>query len=219
MTLPKGFEDSTRPTHVCKFHKVLYGLKQAPRVQFERLKSTLLEWGFINSVSDNSLFVSRRENKLLLLLVYVGDILITGEDSSQMGSLVSDLNKKTNMASAKPATTPMVLGNTLALHDSALFEQPMLYRSTVGALKYLTTLRPDISFTVNKHSQFLHAPTVNHWIACKRLLRYIKGTPSIGLSFKPASRLQLEDTMTLIGRAIQMTESLQRVTIFFLGQI
>ena len=49
--------------------------------------------------------------------------------------------------------------------------------------------RPDISFTVNKLSQFLQAPTEFQWQACKRVLSYIKGTSFHGLLFKPAASL------------------------------
>ena len=75
----EGFFYSTRPQHVCKLRKPLYGLKQAPRTWFEKLKGALLSWGFQNSVSDSSLFYSRKNDNLLLLLVYVDDILITGD--------------------------------------------------------------------------------------------------------------------------------------------
>jgi len=41
--------------------------------------------------------------------------------------------------------------------------------------------RPDISFSVNKVCQFHHYPTTTHWVAVKCILRYLKGTMSIGL--------------------------------------
>ena len=100
--------------------------------------------------------------------------------------------KKTNMSNAKPSSTPMHLGNKLPLNDSPLFSQPSLCHSTIGALQYLTHTSPDISYAVNKLSQFLHAPTIAHWVACKRIIRYLKGTLTHGLSFKPASMLSLE---------------------------
>ena len=96
------------------------------------------------------------------------------------------------MEFSNPCATPMILSNKLASHDSPLFDHPSLYQSTLGALQYLTYTRPDISFTISKLSQFLQAPNVNHWKACKHLLRYIRGTPSFGLTFTPASVLKLE---------------------------
>ena len=76
----EGFIDLARPHYVCKFKKALYSLKQALITWFDRLKTALLDWGFVNSVSDTSLFHSRVNDKLLLVLVYVDDILIIWED-------------------------------------------------------------------------------------------------------------------------------------------
>lgn len=45
---------------------------------------------------------------------------------------------------------------------------------------------------MNKLSQYLQTPTINYWRACKRILRYIKGTLSYGLYFKPAQVMSLE---------------------------
>lgn len=46
MKQPRGFEDTTRPTHVCRLDKALYGLKQAPRAWFTKLKHYLVAQGF-----------------------------------------------------------------------------------------------------------------------------------------------------------------------------
>ncbi|XP_031262256.1 uncharacterized protein LOC116120449 [Pistacia vera] len=85
----------------------------------------------------------------------------------------------------------MAVGTKLALEDSEPFENPALYRSTVGALQYLTLSRLDISFSVNKLSQFFKALTQLHWQACKRLLWYIKGTLNYGVLYSPNNRFNL----------------------------
>ena len=72
----------------------MYGLKQAPRAWFEKLKGTLLTWSFHNSVSDTSLFYTHRNGRMLLLLVYVDDILITGESFDDVQMVIRVLNKK-----------------------------------------------------------------------------------------------------------------------------
>ena len=46
---------------------------------------------------------------------------------------------------------------------------------------------PDISYTVNSVCQFLHAPTADHFLAVKRILRYVKGTLHFGLTFRPST--------------------------------
>ena len=225
MLQPEGFEDGTKPHHMCRLHKPLYGLKQAPRAWFDCLKTTLLDWGFANSVSDNSLFHCRIDNKLLPVLVYMDDNLVTGEDSKLIHKLITNLNSqfslktlssinyflgikahisstglvftqrkylqdlltKTKMLSAKSCSCKKLFN-----HDNKPFEQPTVYRSTIRALQYLTLTRPDIPFSLNKLSQFLQTPTVDHWAAYKRLFRYLKGTPNVGIYFKPTSRMNLE---------------------------
>jgi hypothetical protein len=51
-------------------------------------------------------------------------------------------------------------------------------------LQYLTLTRTDISFAVNKVCQFLHSPTTVHWVAVKKILRYVKGTTQLGIKVR-----------------------------------
>ena len=93
MTQHEGFVDTQNPEYVCKLNKALYGLKQAPRAWFERLRSALLSWDFHSPKSDVSLFLYHKGSTRIFLLVYVDDILVTGNDSGLVTQLVDDLNR------------------------------------------------------------------------------------------------------------------------------
>lgn len=109
---------------------------------------------------------------------------------------ISDIIHKANMRDCKPITTPITCSETLTLHGAPTHPSPTEYRSIVGALQYLSLTRPDIAFTVNKLSQFMHAPTHQHWTALKRLLRYLQGTLSKGLLLRKNSPLHLPSRQT-----------------------
>ena len=91
MIQPLGFVDSTVPTHICKLHKSIYGLKQAPRAWYDKLSSFLLTLGFKQSKSDSSLFIYSKQDIILFLLVYVDDMLLTGNDSRVMSDIIRQL--------------------------------------------------------------------------------------------------------------------------------
>ncbi|MCH82053.1 retrovirus-related Pol polyprotein from transposon TNT 1-94 [Trifolium medium] len=91
MIQPPGFEVSDKAL-VCKLNKALYGLKQAPRAWFDRLKATLPQFGFSSSKYDPSIFVYSNGSTLIYMLVYVDDIIVTGNKSSTIQSLVTKLN-------------------------------------------------------------------------------------------------------------------------------
>jgi hypothetical protein len=104
---------------------------------------------------------------------------------------ILDLLKKSNMLSAKPVTSPMSSSKTLSRFDGEAFHDPSLYRSIVGSLQYLSLTRPDVSFAVNKVCQFLQRPTIPHWTAVKRILRYLKQTLFYGLLLRRNSPAHL----------------------------
>ena len=91
MAQPQGYEDQSYPNHVCLLHKAFYGLKQAPRAWFERFSSQLLHLGFVASSADGNLFIYNHGSHLVFLLLYVDDIIITGNHVAFITSLLAVL--------------------------------------------------------------------------------------------------------------------------------
>ncbi|KAJ0443321.1 putative RNA-directed DNA polymerase [Helianthus annuus] len=89
---------------------------------------------------------------------------------------IQNLLTKFKMDGAKHVTTPLNSTEPLSPVDGSPHVDPTPYRQLVGSLQYLAFTRPDISFSVNKLSQYMHNPTQLHWQALKRVLRYLKGT-------------------------------------------
>ena len=81
MSQPSGFINSQFLDHVCKLHKALYGLKQAPHAWYHALKAFLLAYGFTNSRSDTSLFISHQNSVLVYFLIYVDGLLLIGNNA------------------------------------------------------------------------------------------------------------------------------------------
>lgn len=79
MSQPPGFIDQDFPSYLCKLRKAIYGLNQALRAWYQELRTFLLHSGFKNSYADTSLFVFNSGGHLLYLLVYVDDLIISGD--------------------------------------------------------------------------------------------------------------------------------------------
>ncbi|PKU67898.1 Retrovirus-related Pol polyprotein from transposon TNT 1-94 [Dendrobium catenatum] len=225
MKQPQGFIDAQLPTYVCCLKKALYGLKQAPRKWFDTFTKFLSEFGFKKSLADPSLFIYTKDTSRLYLLIYVDDILLTGNDSSITSILVHHMQRKFKLSNLAPVSNFLgiqVQKHLSGLHlsqtayamsllersgmqnckpvqsllptklpsvtaTSPLYSNPEQYRRLVGALQYLTITRPDISFAVNLLCQQMHQPYDIHFQLLKRVLRYIRGTLSLGLPITSSS--------------------------------
>lgn len=91
MKFPAGMTPTT-PNHVCLLRKSLYGLKQASRQWYARLTGALSYKGYGSSLNDYSFFFKLNEGSISILAVYMDDILITGDDSSEFQSITSFLH-------------------------------------------------------------------------------------------------------------------------------
>ncbi|KAK2373433.1 putative mitochondrial protein [Trifolium repens] len=106
MQQPPGFIHSEFPHHVCKLKKAIYGLKQAPRAWHDSLKTFVLSVGFSTSLSDTSLFIYNKQGVCAFLLVYVDDLLLTGNNTTFLGKFMTELSTKFSLKQLGFPVTP-----------------------------------------------------------------------------------------------------------------
>ncbi|KAM3344263.1 hypothetical protein P3S68_026355 [Capsicum galapagoense] len=97
MKIPPGLIVSTSvsgPTLACKLRKSLYGLRQASRQWFAKLSQRLISRGYSASKNDSSLFSKLSDSSIVVLGVYVDDILLAGNDASEIQALKSFLDEQ-----------------------------------------------------------------------------------------------------------------------------
>lgn len=81
MRIPPGLETSKNSGKVCKLKRSLYGLKQSPRAWFDRLTRVVRMHGFSQCQTNHTMFLKHsKEGKVAIFIVYVDDIIITGDD-------------------------------------------------------------------------------------------------------------------------------------------
>lgn len=91
MKLPDGIPNPLNL--VCRLKKSIYGLKQASRVWFAKLHHELLIQGFKQSKNDYSLFLKKTGDHMTIAAVYVDDILLTGDNLSEINALKAHLHR------------------------------------------------------------------------------------------------------------------------------
>jgi hypothetical protein len=150
MEQPPGFSNSHFPNHVCRLQKALYGLKQAPCAWFDHFSSFLLKLGFTCSTADSSLFIFRSKNVIILLLVYVGDIIVTSNTPSLLSRLVSRLSNEFSMKDLGPLH--YFLGIEVLLFSGGLFLSQQKYAHDLLARSSMTGCNPIGTPLAPKHN-------------------------------------------------------------------
>jgi len=220
---PAGFIKKHKEDYVYRLHKALYGLRQASREWNRYLDRFLKNIGCVPSEADPTLYVLKREEYFVLLVVYVDDILLvsnsergfeeiiwhfekrfeirimkvvekflgfTVEDNGETvkihnAPMVERLLNHFKMRDCKGASTPLACGVNLSHDESDVLAEATPYRQLVGSLLHLSnTVRPDICYATGYLSRYMHNPTNALWKAAKRVLRYLKQTPTMGLVYQ-----------------------------------
>ncbi|UYV66146.1 hypothetical protein LAZ67_4000486 [Cordylochernes scorpioides] len=205
MTQPENFESKKYPRRVCKLKKAIYGLKQAGMTWHAKLDSVLKEMGLEQMKTDNCVYIKHHEG-ILLVAIYVDDLIIAAEREDTLISFkesmkkifkIKDLGKinyclgiriqtekdgsisidqekyieellaKYRMKEAKPISTPMDSNSKL---------------TKISSIEVST--RPDIAYAVSALGQFSNDPRRQHWNAAKRVLRYLKGTLCLKITYE-----------------------------------
>ncbi|GJW84670.1 putative ribonuclease H-like domain-containing protein [Tanacetum coccineum] len=204
---PPGFKDPDHPDKVYKVVKALYGLHQAPRAWYDTLATYLLSNGFQIEQIDQTLFIKSQKGHILLVQIYVDDIIFGSTKKelceefeklmknkfqmSSMGELTFFLGLQFNYSDVKSASTPIDLEKPLVKDVDADDVDKHLYRSMIGSLMYFIASRPDIMFAVCACARFQVSLKTSHLLAVKRIFRYLKGKPSLGLWYFKDSPLEL----------------------------
>ena len=97
MEQPPGYISKTHPDFVCKLKKALYGLKQAPRAWYGKIAEYLHFCGYLASHSDSSLFIKNSGDLHMVVLLYVDDMIVTGNDEKEVANLRVELSTRFEM--------------------------------------------------------------------------------------------------------------------------
>ncbi|KAK8957907.1 hypothetical protein KSP39_PZI000068 [Platanthera zijinensis] len=102
-----------------------------------------------------------------------------------------ELVKKFGMSEASSMKTPMPTNAVLDADESGKPVDQTSYRAIIGSLLYLTATRPDIMFATCICARFQVSPRESHLTLVKRILRYVKGCPNLGLWYPHDSGFDL----------------------------
>ena len=158
-------------------------MKQSGINWFLTLKGHLETIGFEACIHDTCLLIEKWNNTLAMIWA---DGLI--ENSQE--KFIDNLLIKFGMTDCKSVCTP--LAEKQKFTKFAQTDKPDIdntnYRSLVGSLNYLAlSTQPDLSQAVHALSSFLEVPKMENWIAAKHVLRYLKGTKHLILTFRKAT--------------------------------
>ncbi|GAA0164382.1 transmembrane signal receptor [Lithospermum erythrorhizon] len=173
---------------------------EVPRCWFSKLTSALKRYDFIQSLSDYSLVTWSKTEVQINVLVYVDDLILSGNNSAAVLSVkeylsscfhMKDLGVLKYFLSIKVARSQEGIFLSQWNSTSPLLTDIERYRRLIRRLLYVSYTRPDLSFVVQVLSQILHAPRYNHWVAVLRVVKYLKGSPEQGILLKSSCDLQL----------------------------
>ncbi|KAJ9565414.1 hypothetical protein OSB04_001380 [Centaurea solstitialis] len=171
---PPGFEDPKYPDKVYKLRKALCDLHQAPRAWYDTCPPIY-----------DIIFGSTKDD----MCKEFEELMHKKFKMSSMGELTFFLGLQAKLKA--DASTPMETHKHLTADVEGEEVDVHHYRSMIGSLMYLTASRPDIMFAVCVCARYQVRPKESHLHAVKRIFKYLKGQPRLGLWYPNDSSFDL----------------------------
>ncbi|GJS27717.1 putative ribonuclease H-like domain-containing protein [Tanacetum coccineum] len=198
---PSGFVDPKYPKKSTSSESSLW-FTPSSRPWYATLSTFLLKNRYRRGTIDKTLFIKKDKHNIMLIesmreltLVFSWYYKVKQKEDGifiSQDKYVAEILKKFNFASVKTASTPIETQKPLVKDEEASDVDVHLYRSMIGSLMYLTASRPDIMFAVCACSRFQVTPKTSHLNVVKRIFRYLKGKPKLGLWYPRVSSFDLE---------------------------
>ncbi|RVX15039.1 Retrovirus-related Pol polyprotein from transposon TNT 1-94 [Vitis vinifera] len=206
--LPKGYKPigckwaNGKENMVCRLKRSIYGLKQASRQWYLKFDKIVTSFGFIENKFDQCVYMKVNGSKYIFMVLYIDEFYLLVAISRNLLGLsqrayINRVLKRFNMQTCKAGDVPVVKGDKLSneqcpkndLEKDAMKTIP--YASAIGSLMYAQVCtRPDIAFIVNVLGRYLSNPGHDHWVAAKKVMRYLQRTKDFMLVYRRVDNLE-----------------------------
>ncbi|GJR30257.1 putative ribonuclease H-like domain-containing protein [Tanacetum coccineum] len=193
---PPGFVDPDHPKKVYKVVKALYGLHQAPRAWYATLSTFLEKHGYKRGTIDKTLFIKRDKKDIMLVQVYVDDIIFGSTKKSWCDEFEALMKSRFQMSSMGELT--FFLGLQVKQNKAGIFISQDKYVAEilkkfdlVNVKTAITPMETKVALTKDEEVVDVDVtPKTSHLNAVKRIFKYLKGKPNLGLWYPRESPLK-----------------------------
>ncbi|GJT62062.1 putative ribonuclease H-like domain-containing protein [Tanacetum coccineum] len=187
---PPGFVDPDHPKKVYKVVKALYGLHQAPRAWYATLSTFLEKHGYKRGTIDKTLFIKRDKKDIMLVQVYVDDIIFGSSKKSWCDEFEALMKSRFQMSSLGELT--FFLGLQVKQNKAGIFISQDKYVAEILKKFDFVNVKTAITPMEIETNVILVTPKTSHLNAVKRIFKYLKGKPHLGLWYPRESSFDLE---------------------------
>ncbi|GJZ45470.1 putative ribonuclease H-like domain-containing protein [Tanacetum coccineum] len=195
---PPGFVDPDHPKKVYKVVKALYGLHQAPRAWYATLSTFLEKHGYRRGTIDKTLFIKKDKKDIMLVQVYVDDIIFGSTRKSWCDKLKALMKGRFQMSSMGELI--FFLGLQVKQKTDGIFISQdkyvadMLKKFDLASVKTaITPMETKMALTKDEEADEVDVtPKTSHLNTVKRIFKYLKGKPNLGLWYPKESSFDLE---------------------------